>query len=231
MKVRQFYPVTLSIDGEDVALRVKRMTMEEHSDFSRRLAKVGTPTYVRFVSRGTSGPEQERDDKGEYAIPFQKLAEQKLPGLSPEKRVELEEATEADEAEAKKFLTYVFTEFVTVEKGLVEELPDGSERSVVDGLDVLRIFGARRDVLQQVLEAVRQENELDVSQKKILSSPTGSSRSSSEPDPGQAGPKPETTVSPVEIAGSAGNGDATSQQEDPSGSTDGSQSTTAPSLP
>ncbi len=231
MKVRQFYPVTLSIDGEDVALRVKRMTMEEHSEFSTRLAKVGVPTYVRFVSRASSGPEQERSEKGLYVIPFEKLAEQKLPGLSPEKRVELEEATEADEAEAKKFLTYVFTEFVTVEKGLVEELSDGSERSVVDGLDVLRVFGARRDVLQQVLEAVRQENELDARQKKALPSLIDSSPSSDGQDPGQAGPKPETTVSPVEIADSAGNGHATSQQESPSGLTDGSQSTTAPSLP
>ena len=231
MKVRQFYPITLSIDGEDVALRIKRMTMEEHAEFSTRLMKVGTPTYQRFVSRGNSESEQELNDKGEHVLPFEKLAERQLREMGAEKRAEYDAALSADESEAKKFLTFVFTEFVTVEKGLIEELSDGNEQSVSSGIDFLRIFGARDDVIQEALGAVRSENELDANQKKTLSSRTGSSRSSSEPDPGQAGPKPETTVSPVEIADSAGNGDATSQQEDRSGSTDGSQSTTAPSLP
>ena len=159
MKVRGYYPVTLNIDGEEITLRVKRMTMEEHSEFSTRLAKVGTPTYLRFVSRASSGSEQEKDEKGRYVIPFEKLAEQKLLELSPDKRDEFEEAAAADEAEAKKFLAWVLEQFVTVAKGLVEELSDGSERSVVEGLDFLRVFGARQDVLHRVLEAVRRENE------------------------------------------------------------------------
>ena len=159
MKVRQFYPVTLDVDGDDISLRVKRMTMEEHSEFSARLVKVGTPTYIRFVSRGNSESEQERNDDGEYVIPFEKIAEQKIREMTPEQRAELEEASAADEANAKEFLAWVLEQFVTVEKGLIEELSDGSERSVVEGLDFLRIFGARTDVLQSVLGAVRRENE------------------------------------------------------------------------
>ena len=177
MKVRQFYPVTLVIDGEEIALRVKRMTMEEHSEFSTRLVKVGTPTYQRFVSRGTSEKEQAKDDNGDYVIPFEELVKRKLEELSLDKRAEFEEAAAADEANAKEFLTWVLDQFVTVEKGLVEELPDGSERSVAEGLDFLRVFGARQDVLQKVLGAVREENELDANRKKTLRSPSDPSPS------------------------------------------------------
>lgn len=230
MKVRPYYPVTLDIDGEDVALRIKRMSMEEHSDFSRRFAKTSTPTYVRFVSRGTSVEEQAQDDKGEYVLSFEKLAEIQLREMSPEKRVEYDEASEADEAEAKKFLTWVFTEFVTVAKGLIEELEDGKEQSVTSGDDLLRIFGARQDVIQEVLGLVQRENQLDERQKKALLSPTDSSPSSSAPEPDRAGPKPETTVSRVETEDSAVNEHATSQQKDQSGSTAESPSTSVRSL-
>ena len=231
MKVRQFYPITISIDGEDVALRVKRMTMEEHSDFSTRFAKISTPAYVRFVSRGTSAEEQAQDDKGEYVLSFEKLAELQLREMSPEKRVEYDEASEADEAEAKKFLTWVFTEFVTVAKGLIEELEDGKEQSVSSGIDLLRIFGARQDVIQEVLGLVHRENQLDEHQKKALRSRTDSSPTSSAPELDRVGLKPETTVSPVETGDSAGNGHATSQQKNQSGSTAASPSTPVPSLP
>ena len=220
MKVRQFYPVTLSIDGEDVALRVKRMTMDEHAEFIGRGVRVGVPTYVRFVSRESSGPEQEQDEKGCYAIPFEELAERKLLELSPDKRSEFEEASAADEAYAKEFLTWVFEQFVTVEKGLVEELPDGSEKSITAGLDFLRVFGARSDVLHRVLGAVRKENELDATQKKSWRSLLDSSPSSNGRDQALAGQKRETTASPVGTEDSADSAVATKKQQDRSGSMD-----------
>lgn len=208
MKVQAYYPVTITVDGEEIALRIKRMSMEEHSEFSIRFAKVGIPTYMRFVSRRNSGAEQERDDKGEYMIPFEKIAENRLNEMSTEKRAEYQAAAESDEAEAKKFLTYACEQFVTVERGLIEESADGTEQSVTEGLDLLRIFGARRDVIQRILEAVRCENELDVDQKKAWRSPADSSLSSTAPHLDQAGQKPETTAPPAETEDSAGNGDA-----------------------
>ena len=44
MKIRSHYPVTLVIDDEEIALRIRRMNLEEHGDFTHRFAKVGTPT-------------------------------------------------------------------------------------------------------------------------------------------------------------------------------------------
>lgn len=229
MKVRAYYPVKLIVDGEEICLRIKRMSMEEHSEFSIRFAKVGTPTLYRFVSRASSGPEQEQDDKGEYAIPFEKIAENRLAEMNPEKRAEYEAARTNDEAEARKFLVFVCEQFVTVERGLTEDLADGTEQGVTAGIDLLRIFGARQDVIQQILEAVRCENELDAEQKKTWRSPVASSRSSTGRRRARVGRKRGTTVELAVTGDSAGNGDATAQNT-LSGSTEISPSNPAPSL-
>lgn len=231
MKVQAFYPVTLVIDGEDIVLRIKRMNLEEHSEFSIRFAKVGTPTYVRFVSRASSGPEQDQNEAGEYVIPFEKIAEKRLADMNPKKRAEYETAVELDETHAKDFLLYAAEQFVTVERGLIEEGPDGTEKSVTSGLDLLRIFGARRDVLQQILEAVRMENELDDSQKKTWRSPVASSPSLTEQSQDQVGQRPETIAKPAVTEDSASNETATEKPEAPSGSTETPSSNPAPSMP
>ncbi len=228
MKVQAFYPVTLTIDGEEIFLRIKRMNLEEHSDFSIRFARVGVPTLFRIVSRASSGPEQEKNDKGEYVIPFEKIAENRLAEMNPEARAEYDDAVEADEKLAKKFLTFACEQFVTVEKGLIEELPDGSEQSVTAGIDLLRIFGARQDVIQQILEAVRCENALNAEQKKTRRSPAASSRSSTGRRRGQAGRKRGTTAGLAVTGDSAGNGDAAAQKTS-SGSMETSPSNPVPS--
>ena len=230
MKVKAFYPVTLVIDGEEICLRIKRMDLEEFSAFTTRFKAVGEPTYLRFISRASSGPEQEQDDKGEFVLPLEKIAEMRLDDMSQEKRVEYEAAVKADEAAAKEFLIYVHEEFVTVEKGLIEELADGSEKSVTEGIDFLRIFGARQDVLQQVLEAVRQENTLNADQKKALRSPVASSRSSTGRHRARAGRKRGTTAGLAVTGDSAGNGDALATRSTTSGLTETLPSNPAPPL-
>lgn len=230
MKVKSFYPVTLKIDGEEIVLRVKRMTLEEHSDFSIQFAKVGTPTYIRFVSRASSGPEQKRNSKGEYVLSFDKIAEKRLAEMKPEKKAEFDAATELDEVQAKEFLNYVCEQFITVERGLIEELTDGTEKSITSGLDFLRIFGARRDVLQQILEAVRGENEMNAEQKKTWRSPIDSSPSLNEQKKARAGPKRETIVKPAAIKDSVSKEDAKGPKlKDQSGSTGTFSSSSAPS--
>jgi hypothetical protein len=218
--VRQFYPVLLTVDGEEIALRIKRMSMEEHSDFRNDFAKFGTPTLARFASRESSGPEQEKNEKGEYVMPFEAVAAKRLSEMTPEKRAEYEKAVDSDEAAAKAFLTSTFERFVTVERGLLEELPDGTQQAVTLGLDLLRLFGARNDVIHQVMSAVRTENELDASAKKNSPSPSDSSNFSGEPSPDRVGPKPETTVSPAATEASVETEDATKSRPTPSGSMD-----------
>ncbi len=229
MKVKAFYPVKLVIDGEEICLRIKRMDLEEFSDFSSRFKKVGEPTHLRFISRASSGPEQVQNDQGEYMVPLEKIAENRLADMTPEERAGYEAAVKADEAAAKEFLVYVHEEFVTVERGLIEEMADGTEQSVTAGIDLLRIFGARQDVLQQILEAVRQENTLNAEQKKTWRSPVASSRSSTGRRRGRAGRKQGTTAELAVTGGSAGNGDAAAQIT-LSGSTETLPSNPVPSL-
>ena len=229
MKVQTFFPVTLVIDEEKIVIRIKRMNMEEHSEFSSRFAKVSAPTFARFVSRASSGPEQKQNDKGEYVIPLDKIALKWLEGLAPDKRLEYEAAVEADETEARLFLSWACENFVTVERGLIEETPDGKEQTVTEGLDLLRIFGARQDVIQKILEAVRGENELDVEQKKTWRSPTASSRSSKGRRRAQAGRKPKTIAKPAAIGDSPSKGDAKPNQNGRSGLTERSSLEPVPS--
>lgn len=229
MKVRGFFPVTLIIDGEEIVLRIKRMNMEEHSQFTGRFARVGTPTHVRFVSREITGPEQEQNDKGEYVVPFEQIAVKRLEALTPEDRLKYEARVQEDEAEAKEFLSWICETFVTVERGLIEETADGKEQTVTEGIDFLRIFGARRDVIQQVLEAVQRENELDVNQKKTWRSPIASSHSSKGRRRARAGKKRRTIVKPAEIADSPSKEGATPSQNGRSGLTEATSSNPAPS--
>lgn len=230
MKVRAFYPVTLTVDGEEIVIRIKRMNMEEHSDFTYRFANVGTPTISRFVSRKASGPEQDRNEKGEFKISFEALAAERLEEFTPEKRTEYEAAIQADELEAKSFLLWVCEQFVTVERGLLEVTADGKEQTVTEGLDFLRIFGARRDVIQQILEAVQRENEMDLTQKKTWRSPIGSSRILKERPRGRVGKKRKTTAKNAAKKDLQNKEDAALSHNGQSGSMEKLSSNPAPSL-
>ena len=141
MLVESFYRLPLIIDGEEIVLRIKRMTMEENGDFLLHLKRVGFEAHNRFVSRASSGPEQKRNSKGKYLIPFSQIVEDRISEMSPEKREELNAAEELHEKKAQEFLRNICDQFVTVERGLIEKMADGTEKSVIDGLDFLRIFG------------------------------------------------------------------------------------------
>jgi hypothetical protein len=230
MKVRQFHPFPLMVDGEEISLRIKRMDVDEYSEFRMRYVKVVTPTAMKYFSRAPTGPEQQQNDKGEYILPFEIIVEKRLEHMTMEKRAEYESSLMADEKEAKSFFCYMFDKFVKVEKGLIEEQADGTEVSVKEGLDLLRIFGARRDVLQQVFAAVREENEMDADQKKASRSPVVSSRTSTGRRRVRAGKKRGTTAKRVETGDSADNVAATASRGITSGLTETSPSSPVPSI-
>ena len=213
MKVKGYYPVTLTIDSEEIVLRLKRMTYDEFSTFTQGMARVATSTIARFVSRAPTGPEQARDEQGRYRLSFEQLCEERLAAMTPDERARFDEAVQADEREAQTFLRDTFEQFVTVERGLTEETEDGREVSVTTGLDFLRVFGARRDVLLRVIGALQRENTLDARQKKVSPSPSASRTGSRPPARGRAGRRRATTASPAGTAVSAGTEDVTSKPE------------------
>ena len=166
MLIKPYYPVTLTIDGDEVKLRIKRMTDDEFADFSEQHTRVMTPTIAKVTARASAGREQERDGQGHYRLSFESLCIERLETMEQEEREAFMGAVKKDEAEARTFIKYAFETFLTVESGVTEETADGTQVSVTKGLDFLRLFGARQDVLQHVLLAIRRENTLDASQKK-----------------------------------------------------------------
>ncbi len=227
MDLKTYFPVTLTVDGEQLRLRIKRMTVEENAEFMSGYRAVSEPPSRRFVARASLGPEQEKDEKGAYKIPFEALEEKQIPELPPDRRAEYEKAVREHDARSIEFLKRSFAAFVTVEKG--ELFVDGDP--VIDGLDLLQAFGARQDVIADVLGHMFSENTMDASQKKTWQSLIASSSSSSEPAPDPPGPKPETTASPAETEASAETEPATSPPSTPSGSTETSSSNPVQSSP
>ncbi len=218
MLIKPYYPVTLTIDGEVVVIRITRMTDEEYATFEQGYVKAATPTIEQFVSRAPDGPEQARDAKGAYVVSFQALCEHRLSTMGPGEREQLRVAQAKDEAEARAFMRQCFADYVTVERGISEETRDGKEVSVTTGLDFLRLFGARRDVLFQVIGAIHRENTVDAVQKKVSPSPSGSRTGFRPPPRARVGRRRATAAARAATGASAAPAAATATPARPSGS-------------
>lgn len=231
MKVKSYYPVTLTIDGEEIAFRIKRMTVEEYIEFKGAFIEAGSPTIEKFVSR--SQDECERDEKGNYRITLEELGRRWLEKATVEQRQEYEKAERARSERDNKFAIDAISKYVTVESGLLEVTSDGSEQSITEGEDILRIFGAREDVLQQILNSIWSENMLSANQKKALKSLTDSKPSSAGQKKARRGQKRKTAAGHVETKASANSGPVNGRPRGRSGSTGRKtaplSSTTAPS--
>ncbi len=207
--VSTWMPHKITIDGEEVELRIKRMSVEEDIDFNGRARINSEQTFMRYVSRGTTAEEQETDEKGNFKLSLAQIFERHFQAFTPEKRAEFTAAVAADELKAQEFLKYTFSNFVRVAAGLIEQLEDGTQQTISEGIDVLRLFGARNDVLSEIVKAVRELNVLSPKKKEISKSGSASTVSSSELGPDPGGPKPETIVESAETEGSAKIEDAT----------------------
>ena len=220
LKITKSYPFTIDIDGEPVNFLLKRMNYGECLEFRQRARRSGEPTYLRFIERDpTSIPEMERNEDGEYKIPIADLANDKVGELRGDKRLEFKAALVEDEETAREFVKWIFDKFVKCAGGLIEEQEDGTDKSVTKGIDIIRIFGAREDVISQIVTAVREENTLSVEQKKILRSASDFLASSPAPEPVPDGTKQETTATSAEQGDSTETEGVTPEEPDPSGST------------
>jgi hypothetical protein len=222
VKVLSYFPVTITVDGEPIVIRIKRMNHAEWFAFELARRRAGTPTIARFVSRRPDEMARNPETQA-FLESFESVCARRREGWTAEEHAAFDAAVEADEREAEGFLLETFDRYVTVERGLTEET-DAGEVQVKTGLDLLRIFGARGDVLEEVLAAVWSENSLDAKKKAILQSQRASGSISTAPPPDPAGPRPATTVSPVETEASAGIAGATRRRRRRSGSTATSRS-------
>jgi hypothetical protein len=216
--LKKYFPFTLTVDGKEIRLRLARLVFDETFYFKDGLEDVLRSPIERLVAREASGPEQERDAKGEYAISWEAICIRRRPTLSSTQHAELEELEKAHEHRARVFVKDVFSRFVAIERGPVVEGADGTTASVTSGLEFLNLYAMRdQDVWLPVLMAIHSENTLDARQKKALRSPAASPRTSS----GRKGPgrRRGTIAAAAATEASAGTAGAPATPAGPSGST------------
>ncbi len=212
------YPHTFNLDGESVAIHIKRMTFEESQEFFFRSAELEKTVFKERVYRH-QGAEQEKDEKGAYKISFEELCQQRLSEMSVEERAEIEAAQTARIKEQAEFMAECMKRYVIhVEPGLVDVHPDGSKHPVTNGEELLEIVGARRELHLQLYQAIFAENHLNAHQKKALQLLATSKPSSIQPKKDRVGRKRKTTAKSAGASGSAGSGAARNRQSGRSGS-------------
>lgn len=214
-RAQAFYPVSIKVDGEEIGLRIKRMNLEEWEEFWSNFERHAQPTIDRFAFR--KDDEQSKDEKGEYVVPWAEVQKRRRLEMTDEERTLFEKAEEKDEHESREFYKNVFASFVRVERGLEEETDSGPVH-IKEGLDFLRIFGARADVIGEVVNALIMENSLSDEKKRLWRSRTASKLSSDASAPAQAGPTQEPTAASAETEDSANGEDVSPRATSPSGS-------------
>jgi hypothetical protein len=143
----------------------------------------------------------------------------RLVEMTEDERAEYDSMDEEESRFADKFLSDAIRNYVTVEADqLFEDGPDGEQRQITAGADLLRVFGGRADVLSQLLRAVHYENCLSAAAKKALRLVSDSARSSVEHAKEAAGLSREPTAAAAGTSASAGTAGATGEATSPSSS-------------
>lgn len=182
--LKSYFPYTVTVDGQPIHLRIKRLTVPEFEQF-------GAEFSARAHGRGApspAGPETE----------------------TPETfRGRLDAEVAYLQANAA-WLLQVFERYVTVEPGqLCTEGPAGESIEVTNGRQFADLC-AGLPVIAEVLGHILLENSLSAEQKKTLqsrsASPTGSTDA---PASTAAGAAPALTVASAESEVSAGPAAAT----------------------
>ena len=215
--LKRYFSHHLTIDGDEIRLRLARLNFEDALSFKEGLQDVLRAPIERLVAREPAGPEQERDGQGEYVIAFEAICARRRATMTPEAREALEAAERAHEARARTFITDVFNRFVEIERGPMIEQEDGTVRSLASGLEFLDWYAMRdQEVWLPVMMALYRENTLDARQKKALRSPVASRPSSGGPK--GRGRRRGTTAGRAGTRDSAQTEAATATSDGPSGS-------------
>lgn len=126
---------------------------------------------------------------------------------SPQERIDFIHAERdrmkawSDSVDKERFAFFesVLTRYVTIDEGLIED----SGVAVTDGQGFLRIFHGRRDVLRDLVGAVRDQNHLTDVMRKNLNSLRASEAGSAASDPARSGEKQGLTVANAAPSSSA----------------------------
>lgn len=202
------FPITLPIDGRDIRFWIKRFDLGEYTAFIRdfnRVGRMGSRDQYRIerarqpildpvtrtpARRDAGDVLMETDDQVLARLDFEETAEQ---------RATREQRDAEEEAFATEFLVRSLTEYVTCEAGQLST----AREPVTTGAQILQAYGARQDVLQQLLQAIFSENCLPEAIKKKLASRPGSQPGSPASTPTAPGGGPDPIAAPAGERGSA----------------------------
>ena len=135
LRLSSKFNTNIVIDGEVIPLRIKRIDPNEARGFNRDFGRYG---------RRAALPE--------------------LPATATEdERKKREAEDEVTEEEASKFVVSSISDFVEVHQGSI--IDDDTDKDITSGSEVCRMFGARQDVLSELLMLIFMENKLNAEQK------------------------------------------------------------------
>jgi hypothetical protein len=202
IRVKNYFPATIHIDGEPVRLRIKRLTREQWVTFSLEFER---------MKRATRGAELVLERRpGEEGLDVDDLEAKRWVEKTPEEReVAMQEEQREQERQAQ-FAVDTITDYVSAEPDQIFDEDAGA--MVTSGADLVRVFAQRHDVLSTLVAEVFLENRLSADQKKVLRLLRDSARGSadSETAPGE---RPGPTAGNVGPEGSASPAAATDSPE------------------
>jgi hypothetical protein len=193
---KRSFDYTVTIDGQPVRLKIKRLTVPEFEEFESKFLAMG---------QGRGSPIIE--------------PAQRLDGTAPQTPItrELLDAQAAYLVANAEWLQTVFDQYVTVAAGdVLDEDDTGAQIVVTNGKQFADMY-AGLAIPAQVLARIYLENKLTDEQKKRLPSPsaseTGSPIAAASAVPGAP---PAPTVTPADSVGSADPAGATAPFNDTS---------------
>jgi hypothetical protein len=213
IRTRQFEH-TITIDGQPVRLRLKRLTVPEYAEFVSMLSAYGQ--HRGAPAHYADEPAAEKDGDAVKAPPIDLTLD------------DVRAHTDYLKANVV-WQREVFAAYVSVVPGDLIEERDGQSVAVTDGGDLFDLCHGQIAV-SEILSRIFLENSLSDSQKKTLQSRSGSATGSNgAPRPEPNGPTPATAVAPVAPEDSASVAGVTAQSSAlSSGTTDPSSYEIAP---
>jgi hypothetical protein len=210
LSIQPYHPAHVLIETAFVRIRVARFTLEQFKVFKREFDQINSEAHKRALLIRTPGDEEQVGDDGKtFVIPDAEIMRRRLAELAPDARLAFDKAEQAAEDFAEGFIRRSLTDYVTVEEGEIEITENGVARWLTKGAELVEFFGARQEVLRNVLAEVYLQNTASDALKNVWRSQLDSGDSSLERDPEANGARPEPPAESVKSEGSAGREAAT----------------------
>lgn len=217
LRVSRQYPATVTIDGEPIRLQVKKLTIDEWGRFVHE--------FQRFGLIATQETLELEPRSGEETLTPDEIRAKRYGALAPEQRAARDTEALVETTRGDAFAREAIEQYLTLEP---EQIFDEDQKtSLTTGADLVVHFGARIDVLRDLLAEIYVQNKLSAQEKKVWSSRRASPPTSRAPeDPGE---RPASTAAPAPPAGTGTPAAATDVPGViPSGSMPTSPSTSVP---